>query len=809
MHRTLLTILLLLAMASTVLGQQETPANPDAGQEVTYPGLSEVVPAKTRLLEEASSRLAEIESGADTQTIRETIADLTERQTDLLAKVGELGDPQDWPIERLLDTRQQLDEQRLGLEKSLEEISAEAASLDTLRQDWLDKQTYWSDWQDKLAGQVTTATRNAFDEAGKTIQGMLASLDRRQALNVALQQEISALLEAANDVSRTIDLNLESLRRDVFKKSAPALFSGRYWRQYNRELLNTLRQGLSNSSLNRPGFYPQHATVILVQLLVFATILVLVRLYSRDAVAPEWQFLASHPVATALFVTFVASGLFYQQPPSLINLVLKTVTIVSAAFLLKGLLHQINARRPLYVLIGVVVGRRLLEALYVPITLQRLYMLGATLFLTFLLLRTARDEGRRDASTPLLPTTLYLAAALFCAAAVAQLTGYTTLAFWVSDIVTNTTFTLLLLLMTLHLLRGAIDFIIASDTLQNIRFFSKHGSSLAQRLKLLTLIGVLIEGGLYLSVVWGVFDSPGEARAIIAAYGFTIGDTDLQIGMFVWAGLVMLLTFQLSWLVRSLLDVSVLRSRRYDRGVRDAVRKLVHYSLLTIGVLVALTTAGVDPRVFALLGGAFGIGIGFGLQNIVNNFVSGIILLFERPIKAGDTIVIENEWGTVKRIGLRSTVVETLDNSEIIVPNSLLISEKVTNWTLSTAMARIVHPVGVAYGSDIGKVLEILHDAADAHPLSLEDPGPSAIFTGFGDSSLNFELRVWIADIKERLRVKSEIFQAIEKGLGKAGIEIPFPQRDLHVRSIEADLIKRLSPDKAAAPKSRTKKGGA
>jgi len=809
-RRTLLTLLLLLCMLPLPSAAQDDGApTPPSDQTTAYPGVSEVVPAKTRLLDEASALVADMESRGDTQAMAEEIAALADRQQALLAKISELGDPQDWPIDRLLDTRQQLDEQRMGLQKLLEEISTDASALDTLRQDWLEKEGYWVRWRETLPGPLPSASRSAFDESRSSIRGLLSTLDQRQARNVALQQEISTLLEAIQNVSKPVDQTLESLRRDVFKKSAPALYTSRYWRQYDQALLDSLRQGLSNSSWTRPGFYAQHAAVILVQLIVFVTVLVLVRLYSRDAVAPEWQFLSSHPVASALFVTFVASGLFYQQPPSLVNLALRTVTIGSAAFLLKGLLHRENARRGLYALIAVVIGSRLLEAMYVPITMQRLYMLAAALLLALFMFDSARRERRQETPAPLLPSILLLAAGLFFTAAVAQLTGYSTLAFWISDIVTNTVFTVLLLLMTLHLLRGAIDFMIASDTLQKLRFFSKHGSSLAQRLKLLILIVVLLEGGLYLLVVWGLFDSPGEARAVIAAYGFSVGDTQLQVGMFIWAGLVMLLTFQSSWLVRSLLDVSVLRSRRYDRGVRDAVRKLVHYTLLTLGLLIALTTAGVDPRVFALLGGAFGIGIGFGLQNIVNNFVSGIILLFERPIKAGDTIVIDSEWGTVKRIGLRSTVVETLDNSEIIVPNSLLISEKVTNWTLSTAMARIVHPVGVAYGSDIGKVLEILRAAADAHPLSLEDPGPSAIFTGFGDSSLDFELRVWIADIRERLRVKSEIFQAIERGLSEAGIEIPFPQRDLHVRSIEADLLKHLSSGKPTTAKARTKKGGA
>jgi small-conductance mechanosensitive channel len=198
--------------------------------------------------------------------------------------------------------------------------------------------------------------------------------------------------------------------------------------------------------------------------------------------------------------------------------------------------------------------------------------------------------------------------------------------------------------------------------------------------------------------------------------------------------------------------------------------------------------AGLDLQKFTIIAGALGVGIGFGLQNIVNNFVSGLILLFERPVKVGDTINIDDQWGTITRIGMRSTVFETLDRSEIIVPNSDLISQKVTNWTFTSNISRIVLTVGVAYGSSLDKVLEILMRVAKEHPDILNDPEASAIFTGFGESSIDFELRVWIADIGKRLKVKSEMGQAVDRYFREEGITIPFPQRDLHLRSIESNL---------------------
>lgn len=194
-----------------------------------------------------------------------------------------------------------------------------------------------------------------------------------------------------------------------------------------------------------------------------------------------------------------------------------------------------------------------------------------------------------------------------------------------------------------------------------------------------------------------------------------------------------------------------------------------------------------------ILGGALGVGIGFGLQAIVNNFVSGLILLFERPIKVGDMIEIGMEVGEVKELGLRATIVQTFDNAEVVIPNSELITGRVTNWTLSEKRVRVKLPVGVAYGTDISAVLKILLSCADANPMVLTKPEPKALFLAFGASSLDFELRVWIPDFAEGLVVRSELNQDIEAEFDLAGIEIPFPQTDLHLRSIDEKAIKVLN----------------
>jgi small-conductance mechanosensitive channel len=183
--------------------------------------------------------------------------------------------------------------------------------------------------------------------------------------------------------------------------------------------------------------------------------------------------------------------------------------------------------------------------------------------------------------------------------------------------------------------------------------------------------------------------------------------------------------------------------------------------------------------------GALGVGIGFGLQNLVNNFVSGLILVFERPIKIGDTIDIGTLRGEVRRIGIRSSTVRTLEGAEVIVPNGNLVSNEVINWTLSDRMRRIDVAIGVKYGTDPEAVLEILNHVAQEHDDVLDYPEPSALFKAHGDSSLDFVVRFWTKRFDDWLRIQSDVTVAINGALKKAGIEIPFPQRDLHLRSVD------------------------
>ena len=230
------------------------------------------------------------------------------------------------------------------------------------------------------------------------------------------------------------------------------------------------------------------------------------------------------------------------------------------------------------------------------------------------------------------------------------------------------------------------------------------------------------------------------------------------------------------------------------RGVGNSVSTLSYYGILLAGVMIALAAAGFHMSELAFVVGALSVGIGFGLQNVVNNFVSGLILMFERPIQPGDVIDVSGTSGKVLNIGMRATTLATFEGADVVVPNGTLLSEKLINWTLSDTTRRLEVNVGVAYGTDPHRVLALLEEVARSTPGVLSDPSPVPIFVGFGASSLDFAVRAWISDYFDSVVIRSALAVRVHDALKDAGIEIPFPQHDLHLKSVSPEVSAQLQP---------------
>ncbi|MGB6295865.1 MAG: mechanosensitive ion channel domain-containing protein [Rivularia sp. (in: cyanobacteria)] len=262
---------------------------------------------------------------------------------------------------------------------------------------------------------------------------------------------------------------------------------------------------------------------------------------------------------------------------------------------------------------------------------------------------------------------------------------------------------------------------------------------------------------------------------------FAITDILVLIGLFL--GLIIV-----SGAVTNVLRSRILRLLRINRGAQEVIAIIFKYTLIALGSVVLLQIFGVDLSSLAILASALGVGIGFGFQDIAKNFGSGLVLLFERPIQVGDFIEVGKYMGSVESIGARSVTIRTLDRVSIIVPNSRFLEDEVINWSHHNPVSRIHVPVGVSYSADVKIVKEALLKAGKNHPEVLSVPQPQVLFTGFGDSSLDFELLVWINSPSHQVSIKSDICFRIEASLKEYKIEIPFPQRDLHLRTGELPI---------------------
>jgi len=296
------------------------------------------------------------------------------------------------------------------------------------------------------------------------------------------------------------------------------------------------------------------------------------------------------------------------------------------------------------------------------------------------------------------------------------------------------------------------------------------------------------------SEIFGIFTKPL----------FQLGQTWISLATIMEFIVVVVVVVLLSRMVRHLLRTRVLARTKLDVGQQYAISRIVSYIVLVLGLLIGVETMGVNLSSLTVLAGALGVGIGFGLQNIVSNFVSGLIILAERPISIGDRIEIGTVAGQVREISLRSTTVVTNDNIAIIVPNADFITHSVTNWSYEDPRVRFRIPFGVAYGTDLQNLRRLMLEVAEEHPKALKEPKPELFFVGFGDSALNFELAIWSGEMTiSPRRFRSELNYAIERKLRENKIEIPFPQREVTLKSGPNAEQERLNPERKGNPGER------
>jgi potassium-dependent mechanosensitive channel len=735
---------------------------------------------------------------ADVEAPAATLAEVRARQQELAALLASLRAVENTRPERLLRLRDLTLAQQTRVEQLSERLNERLSTLATLRSNWLGRVGTLTGWEASVPQRPELQPQ--LPEIRRALQlsrGVLARADSVTPAVAALQREAQVSLDETRDLLEQIAAVRAGRLASLHRADQPVLLAPAHLAQLRDPA--AWRPGEAVRAGGIMAFAREHAGLLLLHLFLIVALWRLA-LWLRPHTAPEghWSGILLRPWA---FGTFAATALLtrrYLLAPPLWDVVNWTLLAASGAVLAALLLRGRGLR---LMIVSVAAAYPLLllgEALQLPAPLFRLGIAAAALAgvvgFPLLGLRARGEPPPRRGKRPVLALT----SALFAAVLVAQLLGFDQLSRWLVHATLTSAYVLLSASFLIVTGRGALATLLRKEFVGRVRFVGTVAVPLAERLMALLQLAIVVGAGLVLLDVWELAPSPVESWRAFVGAGFMLAGIHITVGRILAAVVLVYLALTVSWLARTLVNEEASRGWHMERGVADSIGTLVHYAVITLGVLFALGALGVELQNFAIVAGALGVGIGFGLQNVVNNFVSGLILLFERPVRVGDTVEVDGEWGTIKKIGLRSTIVVTFTQAELIVPNGELVAQKVTNWTLTNPVTRLAIPVGVAYGSDVKRVMEILCEAGSVHPAVSANPAPNALFIGFGDSSLDFELRIWVTDIASRLIARSAVLTEIDRRFREEKIEIPFPQRDLHVRSVDAGaaaLVRGPAPE--------------
>ncbi len=785
--------LFLFGTVKPVLCEETLPLVKSAETPLTIPSLADVVYQAGALTQRLSVLKSRPETAGHLQRLEQRLKQAGSEADRFVSRLSLLKDEDLQSYQQLAALKGEVRNEAEAVKRVVESLTEAIREVEARRRNWLAEKSRWAGWRSQLGADMSlTSVAGAFTRATTDIDDALEILSKNLEPMLAVQQQAGDIGAKFSSFTDQIDAMMAQQRGGTLRGDMPNMFSIAYLQQLI-ELAHEPARLVKSITPPDPEFFAEKSWVIVLQGLVFVLMYTLVRRYRpRLLDHTDRRFLGKRPVSLSLFVAIFTLSFLYGSQPTLWRVLIQTVAGVVTARLVSAFVKEPWIKRAIYILILVMIGFQALLIAGVPLALMRLFlMVWSVAGVVYFGWRIRR--GAAAGKPTVLVWLLRLIFLLFAVISVADIIGFGAFAVQVMDGAIRTAILLLMGWAMLRLVRVALELGVESIPLGNLSFLRQNADAILRRVIFFASILIIVFVAANLLVAWKLYAIPVEALQAIFSFGITIGEQKITLGLVVTASLILYGSFALSWGLQALLMEKVLSSRQMDTGARLSVVRLVHYALVLVGFLVALSALGFELKNVTIIGGALGVGIGFGMQAIVNNFVSGLILLFERPIKVGDVIQLsDGQQGRVMNLGLRATTIQTFDRAEVVVPNGDLIASQVTNWTLGDRSMRLIIPVGVAYGSDVETVMRVLMAVATESEQVLKDPQPMVLFLSFGDSSLDFQLRAWIADFNDRRIIQSALIREIDRRFRTEGVEIPFPQRDLHLRSVDSKAAERL-----------------
>jgi small-conductance mechanosensitive channel len=689
------------------------------------------------------------------------------------------------PLDLLYRLKRTLESFGVRLLVSARELSRHAASLeeqlarlDQLSKTW--QATLQSAKQPETPPLVLQSVQSVVNSIERTRQKAESGQDRVLTLQSRLSEEEARIRTALSSIEQAEARALQN----IFVRDSPPIWSletslGTEWEKHSGESFSSQLNASTAFTKRLPFTFLIHALFIVLMAAALHWMRRRIRKLAEEK--PDLQRalpILDLPVSTACALSILIILSIYAQAPRLILAIMEAATLIPAAVILRRLLERnsypiLNA----IVIIYFVAQLRILAA-SLPVLARFIFLgqvLGVTIFLVWVLrnwrlpVEAAETQGRVWRTIRAIAK---IGLILLPAAFLANIFGYVNLANLLGIVFLRSVYVAAVLYTAIRIIEGLIIIALQVRPLGSLRVISLHRPMLQRRtcrvlefLAFLFWLNLLLDFFGLRTPLIATTEAALNANLAVGSFNITLGGI-LAFLITVWA------SFLVSKFLRFVLEEDVYHHLRLAAGIPYAISTMLHYVILLIGFFVALGALGIDLTKVTILAGAFSVGVGFGLQNVINNFVSGLILLFERPIKVGDVIEVGGNVGEVSRIGIRASVIRTADGSEVIVPNGSLISSQVTNWTFSDRKRAVEVSINVVGGADHQRVIKLLKTTAAAQPGVAKEPSPQVYLTNFSAGTVTFQLRAWTDRNEEWAQLRSDLWVAVNDALAREKIAI-------------------------------------
>lgn len=698
------------------------------------------------------------------------------------------------------------------LQESLQSFKSQVENTTTDVQDrWMKEDYLFKTWELTLKSESSQELSESFLNRVKQVLQYVD--EQKNELRVVADKLLlmgDQLLTANQTLDQLISQmnNAEYLfQRSYLEKTHPAIWERDTSKQETANPRKIITAFGKSSEKGLKEFYDVYSTKIYFHLAIFIILLILFISLKRNH--KKWDIeeknkkikdivnIIQKPLAVSLTLTLFLTFLLYPNSPVIIRDIAAFATIIPLIIVSRQVLSK-HLHVFLYVICGIFLFEEIietvkLESFPLPRIVILLGMLATTGYVVWLILQRRRKHtGAEKRKFKFRDLALWLSLIILMISIISNIIGYVSFGFFLFTGVIVAVVSALLIAVSFIVIEGFLNLIIMRNTSQMYDMVKDYGKMLVTRI---TTVVKILAIAFWVQLVlkrFLVYDKVLDWLESIFNSKWAVGEITISVNGILLFFLVIFLSIWLSKFMRLLLDKEIFPRVKLSRGVPGMINLILTYTMVTIGFLLSLGVLGINLDNLTILLGALGVGIGFGLQDVINNLISGFILVFERPIQVGDTVQFGTKEGLVKQIGIRASTIKTYDGSEVIVPNGKLVSQELINLTLSDPILRIEIDLGTEYGCEPQDVIDILVMQAKLHPDVTDSPEAFAIFFGFGDYELKFRLYAYTLEVNRRLGIRSELNLAIFQALKDAEIHIPYPIQNLNVNIDPTKKAKEL-----------------